>query len=84
MIEGRILINPCMDCKAPKRKPGCHSKCHDRELYLIDYNERKRIIEENKQKLKAPEITASRKFHGTHNRLRSELDYGTFGSYKKY
>ena len=33
--------NPCKDCVAPKRYPGCHAECEDRAEWLVAFKEMK-------------------------------------------
>lgn len=40
--------NPCFDCQ--KRNPGCHSSCADYQEWIRKWNERKRVIFEEKKR----------------------------------
>lgn len=30
-----MITNPCKGCEAPKRHPGCHDSCPEREKFVV-------------------------------------------------
>lgn len=39
------MNNPCKNCIAPKRHPGCHDSCPDRAVYVVKDLEAKRAYQ---------------------------------------
>ena len=43
-------MSPCRYCVVPKRKPGCHSTCHEYTEWIAKETNRKETIKRNKAK----------------------------------
>lgn len=44
------IFKSCKDCHAPKRYPGCHDKCLDYLNEKAEYDVRKAIADEKRQR----------------------------------
>ena len=58
--------NPCRKCVPPKRSPGCHDRCPDRDKWL----EKQEVIKANRRKEQEEEAAIIDYRQGASKRMR--------------